>query len=104
MKLTKTEEIKAFKFYNTDDDEYEMVAAHSLKQAKSLIVSYYDLNNFEINKIEIKHMTKLKLEKEVGNHITKNFTKGRKMNAYEALKASYKYHSVPFIFWTTYLD
>jgi hypothetical protein len=98
MKLTKTEEVKAFKF--DDGDGYEFVAARDLCQAKSLI----DGNCQDKDSYTVTHMTEKKLKEEIGHNISKNFRKGKKMTAYEALLKGYKKNQLPFIFWTAYLD
>lgn len=101
MKLTKTENVKAFKF--DSDDGYEIIAATSLEQAKQLADEYYDLNDLDDN-FNITHMTERRLDNEIGYNVSRNFRKGGKMTALEALKKGYQRNQVPFIFWTTYLD
>ncbi len=103
MKLTKIETVRAFKFID-DYDEYEIIAAHTREEAEEYYNNWLGNTDESLLSYTVVHMTKKRLQKEIGNQMTKTYKKGKIITAYEALIKEYKVRQLPFLFWKSYID
>lgn len=96
MKLTKTVNVKTFKYEDRHEDgSYYLIAAKDKESADKLARDHC------FNDESRKNMSELKLKKEIGRRKNCNgIPYGPKLNSHDSLVHTFKTNNLPFVFWS----